>query len=341
MEFLFLLWLGKPLWMWLSFIAIVIVLLALDLGVLHRKQREIGVRESLTVSAAYIAIAVAFGGWVWWYMGETAGINYLTGFAIEKSLAIDNIFVIAMIFGYFAVPRIYQHRVLFWGIIGVVVLRAIMIGLGAAMVERFEWLLYVFAAFLIVTGVKMWRMVDQPYDVAGSPLLKWVRRRFRVTDELHGQSFWVTQEDPKTGRPVRYMTPLFLALIMIEFVDVVFAVDSVPAIFAITTDPFIVYTSNIFAILGLRALYFALAAMIERFHYLKYALSVLLVFIGGKIFVADALGIAKVPPALSLAITLTILGSGVALSLWKTRGLAPPSRPIVLAEAAAAHKDAA
>jgi tellurite resistance protein TerC len=339
MEFLTLLWLGKPLWMWLAFMGIVALLLALDLGVLHRKQREIGVRESLIVSAVYIALALGFGAWVWWYMGETAGIQYLTGFAIEKSLAIDNVFVIAMIFGYFAVPRLHQHRVLFWGIIGVVVLRAVMIGVGAAMVERFEWLLWLFAAFLIVTGIKMWRMADTPYDVAGSPLLKWVRRRFRVTDELHGERFWVTKADPATGEPARFMTPLFLALIMIEFVDVVFAVDSVPAIFAITTDPFIVYTSNIFAILGLRALYFALAAMIERFHYLKYALAVLLVFIGGKIVIADAIGIAKVPPTLSLAITLSILGAGVGVSLWKTRP-APPSRPIVLADGASAHKDA-
>ena len=334
MEFLALLWLGKPLWMWLAFIGLVLILLALDLGVLHRKSREIGVRESLVVSALYIGLSLGFGAWVWWQLGETAGIQYLTGFAIEKSLAIDNVFVIAMIFGYFAVPRIHQYRVLFWGIIGVVVLRAIMIGLGAAMVERFGWLLYVFAAFLIVTGIKMWRMADKPYDVAGSPLLKWVRRRFRVTESLHGERFWVKQADPATGRPALFMTPLFLALIMIEFVDVVFAVDSVPAIFAITTDPFIVYTSNIFAILGLRALYFALAAMIDRFHYLKYALSVLLVFIGGKIFAADALGIAKIPPALSLGVTISILAAGVCVSLWKTRRSPPPSRPIPLADRA-------
>ncbi|HEX8580060.1 MAG TPA: TerC family protein, partial [Allosphingosinicella sp.] len=320
MDFLFTLWLGTPLWMWLGFLALVVVLLALDLGVLHRTSREIGVRESLLVSALYIALALAFGGWVWWHLGETAGMQYLTGFAIEKSLAIDNVFVIAMIFSYFAIPRLHQHRVLFWGIIGVLVLRAVMIGVGAAMVERFGWLLYVFAAFLIVTGIKMWRMADTPFDVAGSPLLKWVRRRFRVTDTLHGERFWVTQPNPASGKPARFMTPLLLALIMIEFVDVVFAVDSVPAIFAITTDPFLVYTSNIFAILGLRALYFALAAMIERFHYLKYALAVLLVFIGGKIFAADALGIPKVPPALSLGITLSILAAGVAVSLWKTRG---------------------
>ncbi|MCR5870745.1 TerC family protein [Sphingomonas sp. J315] len=311
--------------MWLTFIGIVIILLALDLGVLHRKQREIGVSESLILSAIYIGLSLAFGAWVWWYMGQTAGMAYVTGFVIEKSLAMDNVFVIAMIFSYFAIPRLYQHRVLFWGILGVIVLRAVMIGFGAAMVEQFSWVLYVFAAFLILTGIKMWVMADKPYDVGNAAVLKWVRRRFRVSDELHGESFWVRKVDPKTGQLAWFMTPLFLALIMIEFVDVVFAVDSVPAIFAITTDPFIVYTSNIFAILGLRALYFALAAMVDRFHYLKYALAVLLVFIGSKIFVADALGLAKIPPAASLGVTFSILLVGVVWSLWKTRASATPS----------------
>ena len=306
-------WLGKPVWMWLSFIGIVIVLLALDLGVLHRKQREIAVTESLILSAVYISLGLAFGGWVWWYLGETAGMQYVTGFVIEKSLAMDNVFVIAMIFTYFAVPRLYQHRVLFWGILGVIVLRAIMIGLGATLVEQFSWLLYVFAAFLIFTGIKMWQTADAVYDVSANPVLKWVRKRFRVTDTLHGEKFFTRIDG------VRHMTPLFLALIMIEIVDLVFAVDSVPAIFAITTDPFIVYTSNIFAILGLRALYFALAAMVHRFHYLKYALAVLLVFIGSKIFVADAFGLAKIPPPVSLAVTFAILAAGIGWSLWKTR----------------------
>jgi tellurite resistance protein TerC len=319
MQFLDLLWLGKPAWMWLAFLAIVATLLALDLGVLHRRQREIGVRESLVTSGVYVGLGLAFGGWVWWYMGATAGMNYLTGFVIEKSLAMDNVFVIAMIFAYFGIPRLYQHRVLFWGILGVIVLRAIMIGFGAAAVQQWSWVLYLFAAFLIVTGIKMWAMADKEYDVAGSPVLKFVRRHFRVADQLHGDRFWVKQPDPKTGRLAWYMTPLFLALIMVEFADVVFAVDSVPAIFAITTDPFIVYTSNIFAILGLRALYFALAAMVDRFHYLKYALALLLVFIGSKIFVADALGLAKIPPPASLGITFTILAAGVVFSLWKTR----------------------
>jgi tellurite resistance protein TerC len=319
MEYFELVWLGQPLWMWLAFLGIVAALLALDLGVLHRKQREIGVRESLLLSTGYIALGLGFGGWIWWYMGEAAGLNYLTGFVIEKSLAMDNVFVIAMIFAYFGIPRLHQHRVLFWGILGVIVLRAIMIGFGAAAVQQWSWLLYVFAAFLIFTGIKMWVMAEKEYDVGGSPLVKWAYRRFRVTEQLHGERFWVKQADPGSGRPAWFMTPLFLALVMIEFVDVVFAVDSVPAIFAITTDPFLVYTSNIFAILGLRALYFALAAMVDRFHYLKYALAVLLVFIGSKIFVADALGLAKIPPAVSLSITFGILAAGLGYSLWKTK----------------------
>lgn len=315
MEFLELAFLGKPLWMWLAFLAIIVVLLALDLGVLHRRQREIGVRESLVLSAGYIALGLAFGGWVWWYMGSEAGLAYVTGFIVEKSLAVDNVFVIAMIFTYFAVPRLYQHRVLFWGILGVIVLRAIMIGVGATLVERFEWLLQVFAVFLIFTAIKMWRAAGEDYDVGASPLLGWLRRKLPMTEQLHGDRFFI--RDGGTWR----MTPLFLALIMVEFVDVLFAVDSVPAIFAITTDPFLVYTSNIFAILGLRALYFALSAMIERFHYLKYALSVLLLFIGAKIFIADALGLAKIPPAVSLGVTFAILGAGVGWSLWKTRAV--------------------
>jgi tellurite resistance protein TerC len=322
MDFLFYDWLTKPVWMWLAFLGVVVALLALDLGVLHRKQREIEVKESLALSAFYIVLGLIFGGWIWWQLGPQAGKEYITGFVVEKSLAMDNVFVIAMIFTYFAVPRLYQHRVLFWGILGVIVLRGIMIGLGATLVAEFAWLLYFFAAFLIFTGIKMWIMADKTYDVGANPLLQAVRRHFRVTDELHGEKFWVTKTDPTTGRAVRYMTPLMLALLMIEIVDVVFAVDSVPAIFAITTDPFIVYTSNIFAILGLRALYFALAAMVHRFHYLKYALSLLLVFIGSKIFLADIAGFegGKFPADWSLAITFGILGGGIVWSLWKTRG---------------------
>ncbi len=317
--FLFADFLGKPAWMWVAFISIVITLLTLDLGVLHKKDREIGVQESLLLSAGYISLGLAFGVWVWWYLGPQSGIEYMTGFAIEKTLAMDNVFVIAMIFSYFSIPRLYQHRVLFWGILGVIILRGTMIGIGAPLVENFSWILYIFAVFLILTGVKMLFTGDEETDLSQNKALNWMRSRFNVTNELHGQSFFVKQIDPKTGKMVQFITPLFLALMLIEIADVIFAVDSVPAIFLITTDPFIVYTSNIFAILGLRALYFALAAMVERFKYLKYALSVLLIFIGGKVFFAWAMGWEKFPPAWGLGITVAILASGILFSLWKTR----------------------
>jgi tellurite resistance protein TerC len=318
-EFLLTVFLGQPVWMWLAFLGVVTALLAFDLGVLHRDQHEIGVRESLLMSGFYIALGLGFGVFVWLSIGAQAGLEYVTGFVVEKSLAMDNIFVIAMIFTYFAVPRIYQHRVLFWGIIGVVVLRAIMIGFGAALVAQASWVLYIFAAFLLFTGVRMLVAQDHGPDLAKNPVLVWVRRRFRVTDTIENDRFFVTRPDPTTGRPLRYMTPLFLALIMIEIADVIFAVDSVPAIFAITTDPYVVYTSNIFAILGLRALYFALAAMMHRFAYLKQALAALLIFIGGKVIVADMLGIGKVPPTVSLGVTFAILAAGIGYSLWRTR----------------------
>lgn len=309
--------------MWLAFVAVVGLLLTLDLGVLHRGSRTIGVRESLALSAGYIAIGLAFGAFVWSQLGARAGVEYITGFVVEKSLAMDNVFVIALIFSFFAIPRDLQHRVLFWGILGVIVLRAIMIGVGATLVSEFAWLLYVFAAFLIVTGVRMLWPGGKEKDLATNPLLLWMRRRFRVTDQLVGERFFVRQPVKAGGRPVLWITPLFLALVMIEIADVVFAVDSVPAIFAITTDPYIVYTSNIFAILGLRALYFALAAVLHRFAWLKQALAVLLVFIGSKIFVADLLGLGKFPAEWSLAITFAILASGVLYSLWRTRAAAP------------------
>ena len=310
--------LGTAAWLWLVFIVLVVALLAFDLGVLHRGDEEIGVRESLWLSSGYIGAAAIFGAWVWWTLGAASGMAYYTGFLIEKSLSMDNVFVIALIFTFFAIPRRYQHRVLFWGILGVIVLRALMIGLGAALLEQFSWLLYVFGAFLVFTGIKMWIMADHVPDIARNPLLRFLRRHMPVTAELHGNAFWVRRPDPATGRLVLWATPLFLALVMIEFVDLVFAVDSVPAIFAITTDPFIVYTSNIFAILGLRALYFALAAMIHRFAYLKYALALVLVFIGTKIFLVGFVG--KLPPVLSLSVTFGLIAGGVLVSMWKTRG---------------------
>jgi tellurite resistance protein TerC len=310
--------LGKAAWVWLLFAGIVVTLLALDLGVLHKDDREIGVRESLFLSAGYISMALLFGAWVWWFLGAQSGTEYFTGFLIEKSLSMDNVFVIALIFSYLAIPRQYQHRVLFWGIMGVIVLRAIMIGVGAALVSQFSWILYLFGAFLVVTGIKMWLVADHMPDIANNPVLKFLRRHLRVTPEVRGNAFFVQEPDPATGRPVRWATPLFLALCMVELIDLVFAVDSVPAIFAITDDPFIVYTSNIFAILGLRALYFALAAMIHRFKYLKYALALVLVFIGTKIFLVGIIG--KIPPVVSLSVTFGLIAGGVIVSLWKTRG---------------------
>ena len=311
--------LGTPAWMWLTFLATVLVLLVLDLGVLNRGNHEIGVARSLKLSAFYITLGLAFGGFVWWQMGaESAGL-YLTAFIVEKTLAMDNVFVIAMIFTYFAIPREYQHRVLFWGILGVIVLRGLMIGFGAALVTQYHWILYFFAAFLIFTGIKMLVTDEAQVDISKNPVLGFLRRRLRVTEGLHGNNFFARLPDPQTGRLATYATPLFLALAMVEIADLIFAVDSIPAVFAITTDTFIVYTSNIFAILGLRALYFALAAIIHRFHYLKYALGVLLVFIGSKVFVADLFGLAKFPASVSLGVTFAILAAGVGWSLWKTR----------------------
>jgi tellurite resistance protein TerC len=309
--------LGTPLMFWGVFAAIVVTLLVFDLGVLHRKDHEIGARESFMLYGGYVAIALAFGAWVWWSRGAEAGLEFYTGYVIEQSLSMDNVFVIAMIFGALAVPRQYQHRVLFWGILGAVVFRAILIGLGAALVQSFSWILFLFGAFLVFTGWRMFAKPDHAPDLENNRLLNWLRGHVPVAKDLHGQNFTVRLPDAKTGRMVLHITPLMVALIMVEFIDLVFAVDSVPAIFAITQDPFIVYTSNIFAILGLRSLYFALAAAVHRFAYLHYALATILVLVGIKIFLVP-LGI-KVPILLSLGFTLGILALGILYSLWKSR----------------------
>ena len=319
--------LGKPAWMWLSFLAIVGALLAFDLGVMHRDDHEIDVRESLLLSTGYIGLGLAFGAWVWWYLGSQSGMEYLTGFMVEKTLAMDNVFVIAMVFTFFAVPRQYQHRVLFWGILGVIVLRAIMIGVGTALITQFSWILYLFGALLVLTGIKMLVFINHEFDLAGNPIVRFLQSHLRITPGPVGARFWVRLPAPESrgGPPstaadaplVWWSTPLFLALVVIEIVDVIFAVDSVPAIFAITQDPFIVYTSNVFAILGLRALYFALAAMIHRFRYLKYALALVLVFIGTKIFAVNIVG--KLPAWISLSVTFGLLAAGVLYSLYRTR----------------------
>jgi tellurite resistance protein TerC len=327
MDLLTTLFLGTPLWMWATFIGLVATLLILDLGLLNRGGGEIGVARSLKLSGFYITLGLLFGGFVWWQSGAEEAKLYLTAFVVEKTLAMDNVFVIALIFSYFAIPRAYQHRVLFWGILGVIVLRGAMIGLGATLVAQYGWVLYIFAGFLILTGIKMLVTEEKEIDISKNPVLRLTRRMLNVTDGLRGRAFFVKEADPATGKVARFATPLFLALILVEIADLVFAVDSVPAVFAITTDPFIVYTSNIFAILGLRALYFALAAIIHRFHYLKYALAVLLIFIGSKVFVADAFGWQKFPADWSLTVTMAILGAGVLWSLWKTREAGGAAEP--------------
>lgn len=327
-------WLGKPLWMWAGFLSIVIALLVFDLGVWHKEDKEMGITESLWLSLFYFGFAIIYGAGIWWAYeagvittsDQThAGITFFTGYFIEKALSIDNVFVISLIFGFFAIPRKYQYRALVWGILAVIVLRGIMIAVGAALVQNYSWILYFFGAFLIATGIKMLFVPEGDPDVSKNPVVSFMKKHMRVTNELHDQKFFVRQPDPQSGKVVVWATPLFLALVVINIADLVFAVDSVPAIFAITTDTFIVYTANIMAILGLRALYFALAAMVHRFHYLKYSLAIVLVFIGLKIFWNNLVG--KFPPEYSLGITVLLIAAGVIYSLWKTRGDAPHEKP--------------
>lgn len=299
---------------WGIFLGLVAILLVLDLGVFNRKDHVIEVRESLWFALFYIVIALLFGLWVWITRGNEDGMNFITAYLIEKSLSLDNLFVISMIFAYFGVPRIYQHRVLFWGIVGVVVMRGILIGFGTALVHNFEWILLIFAAFLIFTGIKMTFSDDDDAGIEDSKMLKFLQRKMNVTPFLRGHDFFVRD---KSNHNRLQATPLFLALVTIEFADLLFAVDSIPAVLAITSDTFVVYTSNIFAVLGLRSLYFAVAAMIHRFHYMKYALSIILIFIGAKAFYSHFFD--KIPAGVSLGITLTLLIGGFVFSMLKTR----------------------
>jgi tellurite resistance protein TerC len=259
-----------------------------------------------------------FGGLLWGWLDHSVGreiadaraMEYLTGYLLEKTLAMDNIFVFVMIFSYFAVPLEYQKRVLVYGVLGAIVLRALMILLGAWLIAEFHWVLYVFGAFLLITGIKMFVFADHEPDLANNPLLKWVKKHLRVTSDYHGDKFWIMDKG------VRWFTPMFLVLVLIEFSDVIFAMDSIPAIFAITDDPFIVFTSNIFAIMGLRALYFLLADMAERFHLLKFGLAVVLMFVGTKMLIVEWF---KVPVAVSLAVVVAVIGTSILLSLLATR----------------------
>jgi tellurite resistance protein TerC len=299
--------------MWAGFVAFVVAMLALDLGVLNRKAHVVGPREALGWSAAWVGLALAFGAWVFFQFGAAKGEEFLAGYLVEKSLSVDNLFVFVVLFAALGIPRALQHRVLFWGILSALVLRAAMIVGGAALLDRFHWLLYVFGGFLLFTGVKLWRHRAEAEDPGAGKVLALVRRLVPSTPRLDGQAFFVREG----GRWVA--TPLFLALASIEVADVVFAVDSIPAVFAVTSDPFVVFTSNIFAILGLRALYFLLADMVGRFAYLKTGLSAVLVFVGAKMLVA---GWVKVPPAASLSVIAGILAVSVGASLWRTRSRA-------------------
>jgi tellurite resistance protein TerC len=307
-----------PWWAWAAVVAFTLVLLALDLFVLHREAHEVSLREAGWLSAFYASIGLGFGGLMWVWRGPEAGGEYLAGYLIEKSLSVDNIFVFALIFSYFAIPAKYQHRVLFWGIIGAIAFRAIFIALGAVLLNNFDWIVYVFGAFLVYTGIKMARGHSVEVHPDRNPIIRLMRRFIPVSKELRGQKFLFREG----GRWVA--TPLLAALVAVETMDIVFAIDSVPAIFAITDDVFIVFTANVFAILGLRAMYFLLAGTIPRFAYLQTGLALVLVFVGAKMFLTD---VGKLPVWISLGVITVIIGTAVGASLWKARrdgGASPP-----------------
>jgi tellurite resistance protein TerC len=314
--------------MWVGFTVIVLIMLAIDLFVVGGgKQHRVSMREAATWSAVWVSVAFAFAGVLWWHLDGTSGravanettLEFITGYLIEKSLAVDNVFVWLMLFSFFAIPLELQKRVLIYGVIGAVVMRTIMIFAGVWLIAKFHWLLYVFGAFLLITGIKMWWFAEEKPDLAKNPVVKWIRGHMNVTEELHGERFFVMKE--QSGKWVRYATPLFLVLVLVEITDLIFAVDSIPAIFAITTDPFIVLTSNVFAILGLRAMYFLLADMADRFSLLKYGLALVLMFVGVKMMLVD---IFKIPVAISLGIVASIIAISVILSLRRdaSRGAA-------------------
>ena len=300
--------------LWILFAVVVAIMLALDLGVFHRKAHAVGNREALIWSAVWIALALAFNGAVYYFLGPQKGLEFLTGYVIEKALSVDNIFIFVVLFTTFAVPREQQHRVLYWGVIGALIMRGLMIGLGTALIERFHWVLYIFGAILIITGIKMvvQRAVD-PHPER-NPIYKLAAGVIPSTPAYHGQHFFVRENS-------RWLaTPLFLVLVAVEATDLVFAVDSIPAIFAVTTDPFIVYSSNVFAILGLRSLYFVLAGVLEKFRYLKLGLAFVLCFVGAKMLIA---GVYKVPIVVSLAVIVAILAVSILASMISGRRSEP------------------
>jgi tellurite resistance protein TerC len=311
---------GTPL-LWAGFTGFILAMLALDLGVFHRKAHEVSLREASVWSAIWVALALAFNLLVWQWFGPQRGLEYLTGYLIEKALAVDNVFVIYALFAYFAVPAAYQHRVLFWGILGALVMRGLFIALGGALLARFHWVMYLFGAVLLVTGIKLLLIPDDGIHPERNPVYRAFKRMIPSVPDFRGARFTVVEN----GR--RLATPLLLVLLLIEWTDLVFAIDSIPAIFAVTNDPFIVYTSNVFAILGLRSMFFLLGGVIGRFHLLKPALALVLAFVGGKMLIAD---LYKVPIGASLGVVATLIAIGVAGSLLMPRraatGAAEPLR---------------
>lgn len=299
-------------WLWAAFAACVLGLLALDLGVVNRRAHRPSLREAALWSAAWVAIAAAFGAGIAVALGGQAALEFATGYVMEEALSVDNLFVFVLIFSYFRVPDELQHRVLFWGIFGALALRGIMIATGTVLVERFAWITYVFGAFLLITGVRLGvRGDDDAFDPAGNPVLRLLRRVMPITPEFAGPHFFVRERAPD-GRMRRAATPLFVVLVLLETTDLVFAVDSIPAIFGITRDPFLIYTSNVFAILGLRSVFFLLAGVMDRFHYLRYGLAAVLAFVGAKMLTA---GVWEIPTVASLAVIVTVLGAAVGASL--------------------------
>jgi tellurite resistance protein TerC len=302
------------LWLWVGFNAFVLAMLAVDLLVFHKEAHEVRVAEAATWSLVWIALALLFGAGVYGFMGRQAGLEYYTGYVIEKALSVDNIFVFVLIFSVFRVPARFQHRVLFWGILGALLMRGAMIGAGAYLIQQFHWVIYIFGAFLVFTGIRTGMHDEHNLDPQANVAVRLIRRLVPVSDAYHGQRFFVREDSASGSRLLA--TPLFVVLVLVETTDLIFAVDSIPAIFAVTQEPFIVYSSNVFAILGLRALYFLLADVIHRFHYLKIGLSIVLVFVGLKMLATDLF---KVPIGASLAIIMLVLGASIAASWFWPR----------------------
>jgi len=308
----------NSLWGWIWFNVAVLAILALDLGVLHRKSSKVSLKEAAIWSGVWVALSLCFALAIYRNMGPESGLEFLTGYLIEYALSVDNIFVFVLIFSYFSVPEKYQHRVLFWGIIGALVLRGVMIVAGSALVTRFAWTLYIFGAFLVFTGIRMaLQKDDAAYNAERDPVLRLARKLIPVTPDYRGDKFFVKEPD-KTGRMRFAATPLFIVLIIVDTTDIIFATDSIPAIFAVTRDPFIVYTSNICAVLGLRALYFLLASVVDKFVYLKLGLSLVLVFIGSKMLLEHFL---HIPIVAALGVVGLVLGSAIFASVkWPRTG---------------------